>query len=44
MAELGAFSLDELQGSRGRLGLGVERDLHFGDHTLREVIDAKGRM
>ena len=44
MAELGYFSLDELQEYRGRFGLGIERDLHFGDHTLREVMDARGVM
>lgn len=44
MAELGTFSLDELQEYRGRFNLGIERDLHFHDHTLREVMDAKGMM
>lgn len=27
--ELGTFSLDELQGYKGPLGLGIERDLYF---------------
>jgi hypothetical protein len=27
--ELGYFSLSELQEYRGRLGIGIERDLHF---------------
>jgi len=35
--ELGYFSLRELQSARGPLGLAIERDLHFGDHTLAEV-------
>lgn len=42
MAELGTFSLDELQEYKGRFGLGIERDLHFHDHTLQEVIDKRG--
>ncbi len=37
--ELGYFSLDELESYRGPLGLGIERDMHFGDHTLQEVLD-----
>lgn len=36
--EFGTFSLDELQSIRGPLGLGMERDLYFGEHTLDEVI------
>lgn len=37
--ELGSFSLDELQAYRGRFGLGIERDLHFGtDRTLAEAL------
>lgn len=36
--ELGYFSLDELEAFRGRMGLGIERDRHFGRHTLGEVI------
>ena len=35
--ELGYVSLDELQGVRGPLGLGIERDLHWTPKTLREV-------
>ena len=39
-AELGYFSLDELESFKGRFGLGIERDLHFGmEHTLQEVMD-----
>jgi len=37
--ELGYFSLDELEAYRGPLGLGIERDMHFGDHTLQEILD-----
>ena len=37
--ELGYFSLTELMRVRGKLGLGIERDLHFGtDHTLAEFL------
>ena len=37
--ELGYFSLSELESVRGPLGLGIERDLHFGSHTLAEVME-----
>ena len=37
--ELGYFSLDELEAVKGNLGLGIERDLHFGDHTLAEALE-----
>jgi hypothetical protein len=39
--ELGYFSLDELSSVKGPLGLGIERDLHFGEHTLAEVIQKR---
>lgn len=39
--ELGYFSLEELESYRGRFGLGIERDLHFGEHFLQEVLDGK---
>jgi len=39
-AELGYFSLDELEGVKV-MGLGIERDLHFGDHYLSEVLEGK---
>jgi len=42
MAELGTFSLDELQSYKGRFGLGIERDLHFHDKTLKDVLDKRG--
>lgn len=39
--ELGYFSLDELESYRGPLGLGIERDMHFGEHTLQEILDGE---
>lgn len=39
--ELGYFSLRELESVRGRMGLGVERDAHFGRHTLAEAIEKR---
>ena len=39
-AELGYVSIQELEDFRGPLGLGIERDMHFGyEHTLKEVFD-----
>jgi len=35
--EFGYFSLDELENYKGQFGLGIERDLHFGEHKLSEV-------
>jgi hypothetical protein len=35
--ELGYFDLDELQAYRGRLGLGIERDIHFMPCPLSTV-------
>ncbi|MCK5613201.1 DUF2958 domain-containing protein [Candidatus Pacearchaeota archaeon] len=37
--ELGYFSLDELQLAKGALGLGIERDLYFGEHMLAEAME-----
>ncbi len=37
--ELGYFSLDELESYKGPLGIGIERDLYFGEHTLKEILD-----
>jgi hypothetical protein len=34
--ELGYFVLSELMSVRGPAGLTIERDLHFGEHTLSE--------
>ena len=35
--ELGYFSLAELEGIRGPLGLGIERDLHWSETTLEAL-------
>jgi len=40
-AELGYFSLDELESIRLPMGLKIERDAHFGEHYLSEVLDGK---
>lgn len=37
-AELGYFGLVELEQFRGRFGLGIERDLYFGEHYLSEIL------
>lgn len=37
--ELGYFSADELKSVRGSTGIPIVRDINFGDHTLREVMD-----
>lgn len=37
--ELGYFSLQELEEYKGMFGLGIERDLHFGDHNLKEILE-----
>lgn len=34
--EWGSFSLDELESFKGKMGLGIERDLHCGEKTIRE--------
>lgn len=36
-AELGYFSLAELESARGSLGLPVERDLYFSERPLSQV-------
>ena len=36
-AELGYFSLSELESVRGKMGLLVERDLHFEPTTFNEI-------
>ncbi|MBN1427602.1 MAG: DUF2958 domain-containing protein [Anaerolineae bacterium] len=36
-AELGTFSLDEIDATRGAFGLPVERDIYFKPRTLAEV-------
>jgi len=42
-AELGYFSITELEAVRGKFGLPVERDLHFGPATLAEVMSGAKR-
>lgn len=37
--ELGYFSLKELESVKGPFGLGIERDMYFGKHTLAEVMN-----
>ena len=37
--EWGNFSLDELQNYRGRLGLGIERDMYFEEQRANQVIN-----
>jgi len=37
-AELGYFSLSELESIRLPFGLRIERDLHYSGHTLAEVM------
>lgn len=39
--ELGYFRLNELQSIKRPFGLGIERDLHFKKHTLKEVMDKR---
>jgi hypothetical protein len=39
--EFGNFSLNEFQSVKGPFGLGIERDLHFGEHTLAEVMEKR---
>jgi hypothetical protein len=36
--ELGYFSLEELESIKGQFGLGIERDMYFRKHTLKEVM------
>lgn len=36
--EWGYFSLDELQGYKGPLGLGIERDLYFEEKRFSEAV------
>ncbi len=39
--EFGKFSLNEMQSVKGPFGLTIERDLHFGEHTLAEVMEKR---
>ncbi len=43
-AELGSWSLEELEGIRGPGGLTIERDLHFTPKPLSECNDPTGRL
>jgi len=36
--EWGYFSLDELESYKGHFGLGIERDLYFGEKRASEII------
>ena len=38
MTSGGASRLDELQAYKGPLGIGIERDLYFGEKRASEVI------
>lgn len=42
--EWGYFSLKELQSVRGRFGLGIERDRHFGMPKIKDVPALEGRV
>lgn len=42
-AELGYFSLSELESVRGPWGLSIERDLYFREKTLGELMQEYGR-
>lgn len=37
VAELGYFTLSELQSARGQFGLGIERDMYFNPRPLSEI-------
>ena len=37
--EMGYFSLTEMEEIKNPMGLGIERDLYFGVHTLAEVME-----
>lgn len=41
--EWGPFSLSEMQSVKGRFGLGIERDIHFGMPKMGEISRLKGR-
>ena len=38
MDEWGSFSLKELEDYKGKFGLGIERDLHFDETPMSEII------
>lgn len=37
--EFSYFSLKDLEDYKGALGLKIERDLHFGNHYLNEILN-----
>lgn len=37
--EMGSFSKSELENYKGRMGLGIERDLHFKEVNAKELWD-----
>lgn len=37
--EIGSFSKSELENFKGRMGLGIERDLHFTEVNAKELWD-----
>jgi hypothetical protein len=39
--EWGYFSLRELETTKGRFGLSIERDRHFPPQTVQNLIDRK---
>lgn len=41
--EMGSFSLSELQTFKGRVGLGIERDLYFTPTSAREIWEKLNR-
>lgn len=41
--ELGTFSLDELEGFRGRFGLRIERDRFFSECTVGDIREGRAR-
>ena len=36
--EWGSFSLEELESYQGKFGLGIERDIYFGEKKISEVV------
>ena len=36
--EWGSFSLEELESYQGKFGLGIERDIYFGEKKVSEVV------
>jgi len=39
--EFGYFSLTELAACKNRLGIGIERDIHFTPKTLEEIMSSQ---